>query len=136
MRAVEIEHKGGRTFGYRVDDEHGSIGLPARPRPGRRGVRRRCCELLAGVDVLLHDAQFLEGERPARRRLRPRHGRGLRPAGAGAAVPAALVLFHHSPARTDDALDEIATMYPSDFVTVATQGDEIEVPAPSPVPSS
>jgi hypothetical protein len=41
-----------------------------------------------------------------------------------------LVLFHHSPARTDDALDEIGQMYPPEFVTVATQGAEIAVHRP------
>jgi hypothetical protein len=41
-----------------------------------------------------------------------------------------LVLFHHGPARKDETLDEIAEMYPSDFVTVARQGAEIDVARP------
>jgi ribonuclease BN (tRNA processing enzyme) len=41
-----------------------------------------------------------------------------------------LVLFHHSPARKDEALDEISGMYPPEFVTVAAQGAVIEVRRP------
>jgi hypothetical protein len=42
-----------------------------------------------------------------------------------------LVLFHHGPARTDDALDAIAARYAEDpLVRVARQGDEVDVRRP------
>jgi hypothetical protein len=62
---VDIEHKGGRTFGLRIDGDRRSLQYlrTTRPRPG-------CPPLMAmldRVDVLVHDAQFLEPERPAGR---------------------------------------------------------------------
>jgi ribonuclease BN (tRNA processing enzyme) len=86
--------------------------------------------MLAGVDVLLHDAQFLEGERP----VAVDYGHATvhdavclgEAAGAGT-----VVLFHHSPARTDAALDEIATWAPglsaSLSIVVAREGMTLDV---------
>ena len=106
LTAVDIEHKGGRTFAVRLDDERGSVAYLPDHAPAA-GVSDRLMATLQGVDVLLHDAQFLEGERP----LAVDYGhatvqdavRLARACGAGS-----LVLFHHSPARTDAALDAIA----------------------------
>ena len=67
--ALDIAHKGGRTFGYRIEDGRGSIaylpdhalwlGTGGRSEADTANVR----ELVTGVDVLIHDAQFLEAER-------------------------------------------------------------------------
>ena len=78
---------------------------PGRPHPA--GMSADLLAALEGVDVLLHDAQFLERERG----IADDYGhatvedciRVATDAGVGS-----LVLFHHSPARTDDALDELA----------------------------
>ena len=62
--------------------------------------------LIEGVDVLLHDAQFTETER----RLADDYGHATveeTVALAGEAGVGRLVLFHHSPVRTDDQLDHI-----------------------------
>ena len=45
VTALEVPHKGGRTFGYRVSDGHSTMTLragplPDGPRPGRRRTRR------------------------------------------------------------------------------------------------
>jgi ribonuclease BN (tRNA processing enzyme) len=63
--------------------------------------------LVRGVDVLLHDAQFVEAERA----LADAYGHST----FGDAIEIAinldvgrLVLFHHSPVRTDDQLDAMA----------------------------
>ena len=124
VSAVEIEHKGGRTFGLRVDDEHTSIAYLPDHAPAA-GVSAELMEMLSGVDMLLHDAQFLEGERPVA--VDYGHAtvqdsvRLALDCGAGS-----LVLFHHSPARTDDALDEIAewapTLAPELPIVVAREG--------------
>ncbi len=102
--AFDVAHKGGRTFGYRVADASGSLAyLPdhtAHERPPW------LAEVLAGVDVLVHDAQFLPAETATARA----YGHSTveealelaQEAGAGR-----LVLFHHSPTRTDDQLDRI-----------------------------
>jgi ribonuclease BN (tRNA processing enzyme) len=129
VAAVEIEHKGGRTFGLRVDDERGSVAYLPDHAPAA-GVSEALLAMLDGVDVLVHDAQFLEGERP----VAVDYGHATvqdavnlaRTCGAGT-----VVLFHHSPARTDVALDEIA-VWARDLaadltVVVAREGMTLDV---------
>jgi len=129
VRAEEVRHKGGRTYGYRVQDASGSLAyLP--DHVVSEGVSPPVRELVAGVDVLLHDAQFVVAERA----LADAYGHST----IGDAVDLAiecrvgsLTLFHHGPGRTDDALDEIAqaaTVISSSLtVSVARQGDQIQV---------
>jgi len=110
LTTVDIAHKGGRTFGIRVDDELGSLAYLPDHAPAA-GISDELVQVLEGVDVLLHDAQFLEGERP----VAVDYGHATvedsvklaHECGAGT-----LVLFHHSPVRTDDALDEIGRWAP------------------------
>jgi phosphoribosyl 1,2-cyclic phosphodiesterase len=63
VAAVEIEHKGGRTYGLRIEDERGSLAYLPDHAPAA-GVSDELTSMLSGVDMLIHDAQFLEGERP------------------------------------------------------------------------
>jgi phosphoribosyl 1,2-cyclic phosphodiesterase len=129
VTAVEIEHKGGLTFGLRVDDERGSMAYLPDHAPAA-GVSDALLTMLDGVDVLIHDAQFLEGERPVAVdyghatvqdcvKLAERCGAST------------VVLFHHSPARTDEALDDIAAWAPdlsdSVAVVVAVEGMTVDV---------
>ena len=86
--------------------------------------------VLEGVDVLLHDAQFLEGERPVA--VDYGHATVQDAVALGVEVGAGtVVLFHHSPARSDAALDDIATWAPGLTdevrVVVAREGDVLEV---------
>ena len=128
VRATDVEHKGGRTFGYRISDDTGSMAyIP--DHVVSHGIDDAVRDLILDVDVLLHDAQFLDRERPTA----DNYGHSTVEDAVRLARECGvrhLVLFHHSPARKDDALDEIAGMYPSDFVTVATQGAEIDVTRP------
>ncbi|MGY2875892.1 ribonuclease BN (tRNA processing enzyme) [Marmoricola sp. URHA0025 HA25] len=106
VTTVEIAHKGGRTYAVRVEDERGSIAYLPDHAPAA-GISEELRALLDGVDMLVHDAQFVEGERP----LAVDYGHAtvqdaIKLAQESAA--GALMLFHHSPARTDAALDEIA----------------------------
>jgi ribonuclease BN (tRNA processing enzyme) len=129
VQAVDVEHKGGRTFGLRVSDEAGSVAYLPDHAPAA-GMSDDLLAMLEGVDVLVHDAQFLDGERP----VAVDYGHatvedclGLaRRCGAGT-----LVLFHHSPARTDDALDAIKERAESLAdglpVVLAVQGTAIDV---------
>jgi phosphoribosyl 1,2-cyclic phosphodiesterase len=129
VTAVDIEHKRGRTFGVRVEDDRGSVAYLPDHAPAA-GVSDELRRVLEGVDVLIHDAQFLEGERP----VAVDYGHATvqdsvnlgRSCGAGT-----VVLFHHSPARTDDALDEIADWAPglADDLTVvvAREGMTLDV---------
>jgi phosphoribosyl 1,2-cyclic phosphodiesterase len=107
VRCADLEHKGGRTFGYRISDGSGSLAYLPDHCP-RRGMSRDARDLIAGVDVLLHDAQFLSTER----RVADDFGHATVDDAIELAVRArvgAVVLFHHAPARTDDQLDDLAT---------------------------
>ena len=68
MTALDIPHKGGRTFGYRVLRRRPTRWRtsPTTDRTGRTrrpGSRRRALQLAGGVDVLVHGAPFAAGER-------------------------------------------------------------------------
>jgi ribonuclease BN (tRNA processing enzyme) len=105
VTAADISHKGGRTVGYRVADSSGSFAYLPDHAPSR-GVSPAARELVDGVDVLLHDAQFLESER----RLADDYGHATIEETIALGVDARvgrLVLFHHSPVRTDEQLDRI-----------------------------
>jgi ribonuclease BN (tRNA processing enzyme) len=134
VTAAEVPHKGGRTFGYRV--EHGGGSLAYLPDHGPKGcgegpdglgARHPAALTLAhDVDVLVHGAQFTLAE-------------GAMAADFGhatvdyAVAPEAgarrLVLFHHAPARTDAQVDAIANSLASAPVpvTVATEGLALDV---------
>jgi len=129
VRAADLSHKGGRTFGYRIEDSSGSVAYFPDHSPAQ-GCSDEARAVVAGADVLLHDAQFLEAERAAA------HDYGHATVGEAISVAAVgqvkrLVLFHHSPARTDDQLDEIAAsaevMEAPMPVVMAREGDEIVV---------
>jgi len=115
VTAREIPHKGGRTFGYRVSDgrsslaylpDHGPVALG--PGPAGHGPYHEAVRALAtGVDVLVHDAQHTSEEFP--RLAGFGHSTVDYALGLAEEVGAGrLVLFHHSPSRTDEALDRIA----------------------------
>lgn len=129
VTAVDINHKGGRTLGYRVANAAGSFAYLPDHAPSR-GIAPAVWSLIEGVDVLLHDAQFTERERS----LADDYGHATveetveiaRKAGVGR-----LVLFHHSPVRTDDQLDRILELVDSSpGIVVAREGMRIAVSAP------
>ena len=108
VTAVDVEHKGGRTFGYRIERRAGARWptCPTTRRPP--GCSAALLEILVG-----------SGRSPARRTV---PGGRAPVAGTTATRPSrtqwrsalecgvrTLVLFHHSPARSDVALDEMAS---------------------------
>ena len=103
----EIAHKGGRTLGVRVERDGAVLAyLPDHLPLADAGLRRHALELAAGADVLVHDAQFRDDERG----VADLYGHATWSQALDLAVEAEvgeLVLFHHSPARTDAALDEM-----------------------------
>ena len=106
VTAAEVAHKGGRTYGYRVADETGSFAYLPDHAPAL-GCSDEVRALVAGVDVLLHDAQFVEAERA----LADAYAHATVDDAIALATEAGvgtLVLFHHSPVRTDDQLDAFA----------------------------
>jgi len=143
VTARQIPHKGGRTFGYRVSDGHSSLAyLPDHgpvalgPGPGGYGpYHEAVCALAEGVDVLVHDAQHVAEEFP--RLAGFGHSTVDYAVGLAEHVGAgALVLFHHSPSRTDDALDRIAGGVSSSVpVLVAREPMELVLPSIGPPPA-
>ena len=115
--AREIPHKGGRSFGYRVEGDGASLAYvsdhnPTSSGPGPDGLGDRheaAMALAQGADVVIHDAQHLASQFPGVDFL----GHAsveycvelAREAGART-----LVLFHHAPTRTDDEVDAILVM--------------------------
>jgi len=103
--AFDVPHKGGRTFGYRISDGDASIAyIPDHlPDAATTPAIARAC---AGVDVLVHDAQFVERERA----VADLYGHAtVDDALELAALAGArrLALFHHAPARSDDDVELI-----------------------------
>jgi phosphoribosyl 1,2-cyclic phosphodiesterase len=126
VTAAEVTHKGGRTYGYRVSDGAGSVAYLPDHAPAQ-GCPDEVRRLVEGVDVLLHDAQFVESERV----LADAYGHATIDDAIALATRAGvgtLVLFHHSPARTDDQLDALARATEAPMrVIVAREGQTLEV---------
>ena len=108
VTAVEIEHKGGRTFRLRVEDEHGSLAyLPDHaPATATPAERDRAVALSRDVDVLLHGAPFDEPERATADAFGHATVDDAIAIAADAGV-GHLVLVHHGPDRTDHALTDL-----------------------------
>lgn len=126
LTAAVVPHKGGRTFGYRVEDDAGSMAYLPDHLPGDT-LAPEVLDLVAGVDVLLHDAQFVEAERA----VADAYGHATIDDAMRIAEEAQaklLMLFHHSPARTDDQLDAIRDGLRAPLPTVvAREGDQLDV---------
>jgi phosphoribosyl 1,2-cyclic phosphodiesterase len=122
----EVQHKGGRTFLYRVEADGASVAYAPDHAPAT-GLSDRTLAVLDGVDVLVHDAQFVEAERA----IADAFGHAT----VGDAVALAervgagtLVLFHHGPYRSDDALDRILDETSSSIpIVMAAEGDTIQL---------
>ena len=123
---ADIPHKGGRTFGIRVEADGAAIAyLPdhdpaADFEPGAKLAR--------GADVLLHDAQFARSERA----IANAYGHATVDDAvelAERAGAARLVLIHHAPSRTDQAavsLSSAAAETASMPLTLGREGTEFE----------
>lgn len=138
VSAVDVAHKGGRTFAYRVESNGTSMAYLPDHAPAA-GISPALLDLLHGVDLLVHDAQFLDGERP----VAVDYGHATVQDAVGLALECragALLLFHHSPSRTDDELDAIgswaAELAPQLPVVVAREGDVHDVVALRPRPAA
>jgi len=124
VTAREVPHKGGRTFGFRVEADGMVLAyLPDHrpdvdPRPG--------LALADGADVLCHGAMFPDRDRE----LAHLYGHATigevgalaREAGVGK-----LVLVHHAPPRTALQVEELARELPAEAppVVVGREGDEV-----------
>jgi phosphoribosyl 1,2-cyclic phosphodiesterase len=135
--ALEVPHKGGRTYGYRISDGNATIAYisdhcPTELGAGSDGLgeyHEAALALVEGCNLVFHDAQYTDEELPARA--------SFGHASAGYAVALAqeagarrVLLFHHDPSRTDDQVDALAATYSDAVVSVAgaAQGMVIDLP--------
>jgi ribonuclease BN (tRNA processing enzyme) len=134
VTVAPVAHKGGVTLGIRIEQDGAAVAYLPDHVPGDPGADA----LVRGVDLLLHDGQFLDREQE--------RATAYGHATLGAALRLAdrcavgrLVLTHHSPTRTDDDLDALAaalTHTPEGRpVCFARAGDALTVP-PRPAPAS
>jgi ribonuclease BN (tRNA processing enzyme) len=134
--AREVPHKGGRTFGYRLSDGHSTLAYlpdhcPTVLGPGEDGLGEyhpAALELAQNADVLVHDAQLLPEELAAQ----AHYGHSAADYAVALAKRAgtrSVVLFHHRPDRTDEALDALARRLGggSPPVCVAAEGSVLEM---------
>jgi phosphoribosyl 1,2-cyclic phosphodiesterase len=137
LAAREVPHGGGRTMGLRVTGGGRSVAFvpdhaPHFAGPGDDGVGELHPAVVAladGVDLLIHDAQYTAQELPSRWAfghaafeyavaLAERCGAGR------------LLLWHHDPGRSDDALDALlarARAMTSVQVDAAVEGAVIDL---------
>jgi phosphoribosyl 1,2-cyclic phosphodiesterase len=134
--ARQIPHKGGRTFGFRIDDGRHSFAylsdhMPQSlgPGPDALGERHDAALALAdGVDVLIHDAQYTAEELPSRGDFG--HSCAEYAVALGEAAGASrVVLFHHDPGRTDAEVDAIVARFADSALPVraAVEGTAIDL---------
>jgi len=128
--ALEIPHKGGRTFGYRISDGHRSIAYlsdhgPSALGPGPDGwgpYHDAAMALAADVDVLVHDAQHTAEELPTR--VSWGHSAADYPVRlAELAGARSVLLFHHDPGRTDVEVDAIVDSFVEAAVPVSAAAE-------------
>jgi ribonuclease BN (tRNA processing enzyme) len=135
VQVATVEHKGGETYVIRVDLDGASIAyLPDHNRPVLRHSPAAGAELIHGVDVLLHDGQFVDGEEVTA--LAYGHSTIEDAAWlADLCDVGRLVVIHHAPGRTDDELDALAARFTRTpggrSTTFARQGDVLSVQAVS-----
>jgi phosphoribosyl 1,2-cyclic phosphodiesterase len=136
VEALEVPHKGGRTFGYRVSDGSSTIAYvpdhcPTALGPGLDGMGElhpAAMGLARDVALLVHDAQLLRAEVPSEASFG--HAAADYAVSLGRAAGARRVmLFHHRFDRTDAALDCIAGRFASSAppVVVAAEGATLDV---------
>jgi phosphoribosyl 1,2-cyclic phosphodiesterase len=110
VRHIELNHPGGAT-GFRIDDADGSslcylTDNELDPPGARVTTIDELARFAAGTDLLIHDAQYLPSDMPAKRGW----GHSIVDdvvALAALAEAKAVALHHHDPDRDDDALDAI-----------------------------
>ncbi len=109
VKRTPINHPGG-GYGYRIEEDGTSCAYVTdnelEPPEKVSTTYDQWVEFCRGVDVLIHDAQYLDSDMPHK------HGWGHSTVSqvwqlALSAQVKTLVLFHHDPLRTDSELEEI-----------------------------
>jgi phosphoribosyl 1,2-cyclic phosphodiesterase len=138
--ALEIPHKGGRTFGYRLSDGSGTLAyLPDHnpislgPGPDGIGVFHDAAVMLSeDADLLVHDSQHTAAELP-RLAFLGHSAVEYAVALAQRANARQFALFHHDPWRTDAEIDALVAQYAAAPVRVFAAHDGMVVNLPLPI---
>jgi phosphoribosyl 1,2-cyclic phosphodiesterase len=130
--AREIPHKGGRSFGYRIEDGDHSVAYLSDHSPtfigdGPDGVGAYHEAAMAkDADLLIHDSQYTQAEFEDHSDWGhccydyPIHL-------AKRAGVKRTLLFHHDPTHTDDVLDQLGGEITDPSVSFAREGSIIEL---------
>jgi phosphoribosyl 1,2-cyclic phosphodiesterase len=109
VRRIQLNHPGGAQ-GFRVDDDDGSSMAYLTDNEIGAGRTVVSVDDLArfsdGVSLLIHDSQYIPSDMPHKRGFGHSLVEDVLKLGQYA-KPGHLVLFHHDPDRSDDALDQI-----------------------------
>ncbi len=109
VRRILLNHPGGAQ-GFRVDDDDGSSMAYLTDNEIGAGRMVVTVDDLArfsdGVSLLIHDSQYIPADMPHKRGFGHSLVEDVLKLGQYA-KPEQLVLFHHDPDRSDDALDQI-----------------------------
>jgi phosphoribosyl 1,2-cyclic phosphodiesterase len=109
---ILLNHPGGAQ-GFRIDDDGGaSLAYLTDNELSPPGTQTTTLDELArfaeGAAVVIHDAQYVESEMPAKRGWGHSTIEDVLRLGQKAGTPH-LVFFHHDPERDDDAIDALAS---------------------------
>ena len=139
VRAIPLNHPGGAQ-GYRIDNAGASLALLTDNElgtglPSADAFTDSLAERVRGVDVLIHDAQYVDADLPLKRGWGHSTVREVLELARRARTPH-VVLFHHDPERDDAALDAIGheanawlrDHAPGTRATVAWEGLVIDLP--------
>ncbi|HSZ14129.1 MAG TPA: MBL fold metallo-hydrolase [Solirubrobacteraceae bacterium] len=129
--ALEIPHKGGRTFGYRISDARSTLTYmpdhcPTALGPGEHGYGEYhpdALQLAHDADLLVHDAQLLPEELAAEADF----GHAVADYSVELARLAGthtVALFHHRYTRTDDQLDQLGERLADDSPNVIVAAED------------
>jgi phosphoribosyl 1,2-cyclic phosphodiesterase len=109
VRRIQLNHPGGAQ-GFRVDDDDGTSMAYLTDNEIGAGRTVVTVDDLArfsdGVSLLIHDSQYIPSDMPHKRGFGHSLVEDVLKLGEYA-KPGQLVLFHHDPDRSDDALDKI-----------------------------
>jgi len=131
VRAVRISHPA-PALAYRLEADGRSVVYATDTEDAFSGKLNPVIALADGADTLIHDAQFIQSD------YKPSWGHSTIASAIDVAVKAGvkrLILYHHDPDRSDDALDHIGReaqhtgreLSPGLEVLVAREGLELEV---------
>ena len=131
VRSATIHHPA-PALAYRIEADGRSVVYATDTEDPMTGKKNPVIDLAAHADTLIHDAQFLQSD------FKPTWGHSTIDTAIDVAANAnvkRLVLYHHDPDRSDDALDHIGReaqragreRSPGLEVVVAREGLELEV---------